>query len=206
MNILGVILAGGQSKRMGGGHKGLIELQKKPLCLHVIDRLRPQVGSVILNVNTHEEFFTKFGLPLVKDSLNNFVGPLGGVLAGMDWAFHNGYEYIVTAAADTPFFPLNLVENLRQVMKKDNYSIVMASTIDCQKKQNIHPTFGLWKVNLREDLRKSLNEGVRKMVAWTDRHSFCYSKFPSDNFDCFFNINNPEDLKKAKNIIDKGWV
>jgi molybdopterin-guanine dinucleotide biosynthesis protein A len=191
---------------MGGGHKGLIELQKKPLCLHVIDRLTPQVGSVILNVNTHEESFTKFELPLVKDSLNNFVGPLGGVLAGMDWAFNNDYEYIVTAAADTPFFPLNLVENLRQVMKKDNYSIVMASTIDCQNKQNIHPTFGLWKVNLREDLRKSLNEGVRKMVAWTDRHSFCYSKFPSDNFDCFFNINNPEDLKKAKNIIDKGWV
>jgi molybdenum cofactor guanylyltransferase len=206
LNILGVILAGGQSKRMGGGHKGLIKLQKKPLCLHAIERLRPQVSSIILNVNTHEELFAQFGLHLIMDSVDNFAGPLAGVLAGMDWASENGYEYIVTAAADTPFFPLNLVNVLGQVMKKNNCSIVMASTIDCQKKKNIHPTFGLWKVDLREDLRKSLNEGVRKMIIWTDRHTSSYSKFEQDRFDPFFNINTPEDLKKAENIINKGWV
>lgn len=206
MNILGVILAGGQSKRMGGGHKGLIKLQKKPLCLHAIERLRPQVSSVILNVNTHEELFAQFSLRLIKDSLDSFAGPLAGVLAGMDWASENGYEYIVTAAADTPFFPLNLVNDLVQVMKKDNCSIVMASTISCKEKKNIHPTFGLWKVDLREDLRESLNEGVRKMIVWTDKHAYSYSKFKQDRFDPFFNINTPEDLKKAENIINKGWV
>lgn len=206
MNILGVILAGGQSRRMGGGHKGLIKLRGQSLCSHVIDRFNSQVDSIILNVNTDKQLFLQYDLPLVSDSIDGFAGPLAGVLAGMDWASKNGYEYIVTAAADTPFFPLNLVKRLTYERKNNSSSIVLASTPDGNNSQSIHPTFGLWEVSLREDLRNSLNEGIRKMVKWTARHQSSSCLFTEGKFDRFFNINTPEDIFLAEDIIDKGWV
>jgi len=207
LNVIGVVLAGGQSRRMGGAHKGMLKLKTKPLCLHVIERLRIQTDVIVLNVNEQKEFFEKFKLPIIEDSIAGYAGPLAGVLAGMDWAYENGYNYILTVAVDTPFFPKDLLKKCKSTLLKEHCPIVLASTnVDHQVLGNLHPTFGLWNVNLRDDLRNSLNNGVRKMLAWTDRHQVKYCKFSVSKFNPFFNINKPDDLKKAEVIIKEGWA
>ena len=207
MNIVGVVLAGGQSKRMGGAHKGMLKLKTKSLSLHVLDRLSIQTEEIILNVNVQENLYKQFNLPIVRDSITDYAGPLAGVLAGMDWAYENGYNYILTVAVDTPFFPKDFLKKCKKTLMKDNCSIVLAYTTDKKKKsKNLHPTFGLWDVRLRNDLRKSLNSGIRKMLAWTDKHKVSYCKFSDSKFNPFFNINNPDDLIEAEDIIEKGWV
>ncbi|WP_169306072.1 molybdenum cofactor guanylyltransferase [Sulfitobacter sp. 15WGC] len=109
---LGVILAGGQATRMGGGDKGLLPLGQGTLLSSVIDRLEPQVAGLALNANGDAARFADLGLPVLADSIEGFAGPLAGVLAGLDWAAEQGAESIVTAAADTPFFPCDLVPRL----------------------------------------------------------------------------------------------
>lgn len=195
---LGVILAGGQATRMGGGDKGLLKLGDRCLLAHVIDRLEPQVAGVALNANGDPTRFDRFGLPVLADSVEGFVGPLAGVLAGLDWAASKGAKTIVTAAADTPFFPQDLVPRLLLASEGMIHPLVLAATPDPERGTVRHPTFGLWPVALREDLRAALQGGVRKVVIWTEKHGGREALFPVTGFDPFFNVNTPDDLARAE--------
>ncbi|MDW3224967.1 MAG: molybdenum cofactor guanylyltransferase MobA [Paracoccaceae bacterium] len=195
---LGVILAGGQATRMGGGDKGLLKLGEQTLLARVIDRLAPQVAGLALNANGDPTRFGGFGLPVLADSIEGFAGPLAGVLAGLDWAASQGADTIVTAAADTPFFPGDLVPQLLLASEGMAHPLVLSATPDPKRGQVRHPTFGLWPVELRDDLRAALEGGLRKVVMWTDKHNGREALFPVATIDPFFNVNTPEDLAKAE--------
>ena len=195
----GIILAGGQSRRMGGGDKGLLSLGGETLLARVIARLEPQVAEVALNANGDTARFEDFGLPIIADSVAEHPGPLAGVLAGMDWAAARGHSHIVTAAADTPFFPCDLVPRL--MLASESAPIALAATPDPERGMARHPTFGLWPVDLRDDLRAALSDGVRKVVAWTDKHGTAMAEFSATPFDPFFNVNTPEDMARAEGLL-----
>ena len=195
---LGVILAGGQATRMGGGDKGLRVVAGKRLLDHVLARLGPQVGHIALNANGAPARFDDFGLPVVPDSLPDWPGPLAGVLAGLDWAAGQGADAIVTVAADTPFFPRDLVARLQAAAGPSG--LALAATREGGKLWR-HPTFGLWPVALREDLRAALTGGLRKVVLWTDTHGAGTAEFETVPFDPFFNINTPEDIASAEQLV-----
>ncbi|MGR3804339.1 molybdenum cofactor guanylyltransferase MobA [Marinibacterium profundimaris] len=199
----GVILAGGLARRMGGGDKGLLELGGQPILRHVIDRLSPQVGALALNANGDPQRFAAYGLPVVADSIEGFAGPLAGVLAGLDWAAGQGAEAIVTAAADTPFFPRDLVARLNACASGQEHPLVLAATPDPERGRVRHPTFGLWPVALRDDLRAALEGGLRKVVLWTDGHDGREALFEDGPPDPFFNVNTPEDLATARALMER---
>lgn len=197
----GVILAGGQARRMGGGDKGRLMLGGRSLLRHVIDRLEPQVAGLALNANGDAARFADVNLPVVADSIDGFAGPLAGVLAGLDWAAEQGAESIVTAAADTPFFPCDLVPRLMMAAEGMAHPLVLSATPDTERGRNRHPTFGIWPVALRDDLRAALLGGLRKVVLWTDAHGAREALFPNAPFDPFFNVNTPEDLARAEDLL-----
>ncbi|KIN62097.1 Molybdopterin-guanine dinucleotide biosynthesis protein MobA [Sulfitobacter noctilucicola] len=196
---LGVILAGGQATRMGGGDKGLLTLGGQPLLRHVIDRLEPQTAQVAVNANGDPARFAAYELPVLPDSIEGFVGPLAGVLAGLDWAAEQGAQTIVTAAADTPFFPCDLVPQLLLASEGMIHPLVLAATTDTRRGTARHPTFGLWPVALRDDLRAALNGGLRKVVLWTEQHGGREAVFPDEH--AFFNVNTPDDLTQAEAML-----
>lgn len=191
---LGVILAGGQATRMGGGDKGLLPLGGGTILSQVVDRLEPQVAALALNANGNPARLAGLGLPVIPDSIDGFAGPLSGVLAGLDWAAAQGATHIVTAAADTPFFPCDLVPQLMLAAEQAGSDLALAATPDGR-----HPTFGLWPVRLRDDLRTALNDGLRKVVMWTDKHGGAIAEFPDDA--AFFNVNTPDDLATAEAML-----
>lgn len=200
---LGVILAGGLARRMGGGDKSLLSLGASSRVLdQVIARLGAQVDQMVLNANGDPERFDEFGLPVVADSLDGFLGPLAGVLAGLDYAAEHGFDHIVSVAADTPFFPTNLVLALETASKHMDVPIALAATKIEGGKTVRHPTFGLWPVALRDDLRSALQDGLRKVVLWTDQHGAETHVFESGDIDPFFNINTPEDLELANKMME----
>ncbi|HDZ80495.1 MAG TPA: molybdenum cofactor guanylyltransferase MobA [Roseobacter sp.] len=195
----GVILAGGQATRMGGGDKGLLRLGQQSILAHVIEQLSPQVAGLALNANGDAKRFSDIDLPVLPDSIDGFAGPLAGVLAGLDWAAAHGADTIVTAAADTPFFPGDLVPRLLLASEGMIHPLVLAATPDATRGRVRHPTFGLWPVALRDDLRRALDGGLRKVVMWTEQHAGREALFP--HADAFFNINTPEDLTRAEDLI-----
>ena len=195
----GVILAGGQATRMGGGDKGLRKLGGQSLLHRVEARLAPQVDQLALNANGDPARFADLGMPVISDSIAGFAGPLAGVLAGLDWAASQGAETIVTAAADTPFFPCDLVPQLLLASEGMTQPLVLAATPDAKRGTARHPTFGLWPVALRGDLRAALEGGLRKMVLWTQEHGGREALFPQE--DAFFNVNTPEDLARAEEML-----
>ena len=206
---LGVILAGGLATRMGGGDKGLLQIGGQSRLARVRDRLAPQVAGMALNANGDAVRFADLGLPVVADSIEGFAGPLAGVLAGLDWAAGQGAEAIVTAAADTPFFPTDLVARLLAASQGQTHPLVLATTPRTgeelksggRSKVNRHPTFGLWPVALRDDLRAALQDGLRKVVIWTDQHGGREALFDATPFDPFFNVNTPADLTRAEELL-----
>ena len=191
---LGVILAGGQATRMGGGDKGLLPLGGSTILSHVIARLEPQVAGIALNANGDPVRFAHLNLPVIADSIDGFAGPLSGVLAGLDWAASQGASHVVTAAADTPFFPCDLVPHLQLAAEAAGVDIALSKTPDGR-----HPTFGLWPTALRDDLRAALQDGLRKVVLWTDMHNAATAHFPDDA--AFFNVNTPKDLAQAEAML-----
>lgn len=196
---LGVILAGGMATRMGGGDKGLLSLGRATILARVIERLGPQVAGLALNANGDPARFAGFGLPVLPDTAPDRPGPLAGVLAGLDWAAAQGAETIVTAAADTPFFPCDLVPRLLLAAEGMGAPLALAATPHPRKGLLRHPTFGLWPVSLRDDLRAALVAGTRKVVLWTDGHGGREAVFAADRgLDPFFNVNTPEDLAQAQ--------
>ena len=202
----GVILAGGLATRMGGGDKGLLLLGDGTILDHVMARLAPQVDGLALNANGDPARFDAIGLPVLPDPLPGHGGPLVGVLAGLDWAAAEGADAIVTVAADTPFFPRDLVARLCEATRDMPRPLALAATPrgDGERTKSMsrsglvrHPTFGIWPVALRHDLRAALLDGLAKVVLWTERHAGREVVFDSGD-DPFFNVNTPDDLARAQ--------
>lgn len=200
-DIAGVVLAGGLARRMGGGDKALLELGGRPILAHVIERLEPQVGSIVINANGDPARFADYGLPVAADPIDGFAGPLAGVLAGFDWARENVPDagWMVTVASDTPFFPSDLVARMLAAVEAEGAEMACAASGGRH-----HPVFGLWPVRLAEDLRRAMiDEDIRKVDIWTARYRLAAVEFGTDPFDPFFNANRPEDLEKARNLLDE---
>ncbi|HEX2257875.1 MAG TPA: molybdenum cofactor guanylyltransferase MobA [Afifellaceae bacterium] len=201
--IAGVILAGGRATRMGGGDKPLKPLAGRPMLAYVIERLGPQVNSMVLNANGDPSRFAEFGLPVVPDSLEGFAGPLAGVLAGLRWAEEAVPEsrFVVSVAGDTPFFPRDLAPRLLEAGGGRDDRIVLAASPD-----GLHPVFGLWPLKLADALETFLTEGeARKILAFTDRHHRTEALFETlsidgEEVDPFFNVNTPEEVERAEAI------
>ena len=199
--IAGVVLAGGQSSRMGGGDKCLLPLGGKPILSHVINRISPQVEALALNANGDATRFSAYGLPVLPDSIAGFVGPLAGVLAGMDWAAETGYSHIVSVAADSPFFPAQLATGLRFACLASGLPMAMAHSPRPDGGYFRQPTFTLYDVSLRENLRTALHGGVRKVIPWVEPLGCGPIVFSGFGSDPFFNINTPEDLVFAEGVL-----
>jgi molybdopterin-guanine dinucleotide biosynthesis protein A len=197
MSPLGVILAGGKASRMGGVDKCFLPLMGRSVIDYVMERLVQQVPLIAINANGDLTRFDSFNLPTLSDSVVDFPGPLAGVLAGLDWAATLGASHIVTVAGDTPFFPMDLRIKLERAQVAQSKPISLAATQGVDR-LNMQPTFGLWPVELREDLRCQLGVGVRKVVQWAERHGKADAIFNIISQDPFFNINTPEDLMQAE--------
>ena len=200
MRIAGVILAGGLARRMGGGDKALLPLGGEPLLARVIARLRPQVEEIVLNANGDPARFARFGLPVIPDTVEGFAGPLAGILAGLRWAGARGCTHVASAAADTPFFPTDLVARLAAAARAEKTPIALAATEDPERGLSDHPTFGLWPVALADDLEAWLESGERKVVVWTRRHGAARAVFDEAGSYPFFNLNTPEDVAEAERL------
>lgn len=204
-DVTGVLLAGGQSRRMGGGDKGLLELAGRPMLGHVICRLGAQVGAMVINANGDPARFAAFGLPVVPDTIAGFVGPLAGVLAGMRWSAANApaARWIVTAAGDAPLLPSDLVARLLSAVEGRPEAIALA-----QSHGELHPVIGLWPVALADDLEQQLGAGVRKVLHWTDKHGtvpvpFLPARVCGLDIDPFFNANTPQELDQLRSMLAK---
>ena len=196
--IVGVTLAGGRAERMGGGDKGLCTVGGKAILAQVIERVRPQVDALVLNANGDPARFAAFDLPVVPDSVPDFAGPLAGVLAGLDWAaaHHPQAHYVVTAPADGPFLPRDLVRHLADTLAAEDAELVTAAS-----GAQTYPVVGLWPVTLRTALRDALTkEGMHKVDAWTRRFRRAAATFPAEPVDPFFNANTPEQLAEAERL------
>jgi molybdenum cofactor guanylyltransferase len=198
-DVAAVILAGGLSRRMGGGDKALIEVEGQSLLDRTIERLSPQVGAMVLNANGDPNRLAGFTLPVVPDVVEGYAGPLVGVLTGMEWLRDHsiGVEWMVSVAADTPLFPTDLVERLSAAALAEGADIAMATT-----NGRSHPVFALWPLRLAGELRRAVvDEGVRKIEAWTDRYKVAKVEWPSRPVDPFFNVNTPEDVVRLKLVL-----
>ena len=199
MKVAGLILAGGRSRRMGGGDKALRRLGGRTLLGHVIERLRPQVATLVINANSDPARFAGFGLPVVADSVGEFAGPLAGVLAGLDWVAINrpNLSHVASVATDAPFLPQDLVSRLAAALEEADADLACAASGG-----RAHPVVGLWPVRLKEDLRGALrDDGVRKVDLWTARHKLVTVPFADRPVDPFFNVNRPADLDVAAALL-----
>ncbi len=201
----GLLLAGGQARRMGGGDKCLLTLAGRPMLRHAIDRLRPQVGALALNANGDPARFAIFDLPVVADVVDGFAGPLAGVLTGMSWLgrVDPRAAWLATAATDTPFFPADLVVRLLEAATARNAEVALASSAG-----QAHPVFGLWRVSLEPALRRALvAEDERKIDRFASRYTVAEVVFDTPGYDPFFNVNRPADLAAAvrlSKLVEEG--
>jgi molybdopterin-guanine dinucleotide biosynthesis protein A len=196
--VLGLLLAGGQSRRMGGGDKCLRLLGGETILARIIARVGPQVRALVLNANGDPARFAGYRLPIVADSVEGFAGPLAGVLAGLDWVAANAPDcpWVASVPTDAPFLPTDLVARLLAAVESGADMACAASG------GQAHPVVGLWPVRLRDDLRQALSiEHVRKVDAWTARHRLATVEFPIAGIDPFFNANRPEDLATAEDLL-----
>jgi molybdopterin-guanine dinucleotide biosynthesis protein A len=199
MKIIGVLLAGGLARRMGGGDKSLRLVDGRPLLDRVIERLRPQAAGLVLNANGDPARFGSYGLPVVADSVSGFAGPLAGILAGLDWTAANRPDcpMIVSVATDAPFLPTDLVARMERVLTTENADLACAASGG-----QAHPVIGLWPVRLRDELRRALtSEGIRKVDVWTARYKLVIVPFVDLPVDPFFNANRPDDLEEAARLL-----
>jgi molybdopterin-guanine dinucleotide biosynthesis protein A len=195
---LGLVLAGGLARRMGGGDKALIEVGGTTILARVLATLTPQCEAIILNANGDTTRFAAFGLPVVSDDIPDFAGPLAGILAGLDWmAAHDpGQQWMVSVPGDCPFLPGDLVTRLHQAREQAAMPLACAKSGDWR-----HPVVGLWDVTLRDDLRRAIvDEDLHKIEIWTARHGIAIAEWPDRPVDPFFNVNTPEDRDRANEI------
>lgn len=207
--LVGVLLAGGLSSRMGGGDKSLKTVGGVTILERVVTRMRPQVGRLILNANGDPARFRSLpflaDLPVAPDGVPDFAGPLAGVLAALDWAAEHapGASDVISVATDGPFLPRDLAARLIGARDDARARLACARSGSHQGGWQTHPVIGLWPVALRHDLRSALvDEGLRKIDRWTARHPLVYADFGTDPVDPFFNANTPDDLAEAERIAD----
>ena len=186
-DITGVILAGGKGRRMGGLDKGLVELDGRPLIAHVIDRLRPQVGALLINANRNTEEYRRFGYLVTEDELEDYQGPLAGFAAALRSA---DTDCILTVPCDGPFFPENLAKRLLSALKDNKAELAVA-----HDGERMQPVYALIPRALLPSLKEFLNRGERKIDRWYALHKTALADF-SDTPNSFFNINSSEDILK----------
>jgi molybdenum cofactor guanylyltransferase len=195
---LGLVLAGGLARRMGGGDKALLRIGGVSILDRVLERLGPQCSRIILNANGDPRRFASTGLPVVADDLPGFAGPLAGILAGLDWAAAHSPEitWIGSVPGDCPFLPRDLIARLHRARTEAGSPLACAKSGEWR-----HPVVGLWPVVLRHDLRHALvEEDLRKIEVWTCRHGVALAEWPDAPVDPFFNVNTPEDAARAEEI------
>jgi molybdopterin-guanine dinucleotide biosynthesis protein A len=201
-NICGLLLAGGQSRRMGGGDKCLMELGGQTLLRRLIATAAPQVAPLVLNTNSDPALFRDYGLPVAPDVVDGYAGPLAGVLTGLEWAAANAphCDWVASFASDAPFAPTDLVSRMRTAIEREDSDMACASSAGRD-----HPVFALWPVRLAAELRAAVvTEGVRKVDTWTARYTLARAEFGTADGDPFFNINRPEDLAAAEVLLVAG--
>jgi len=198
---LGLVLAGGLARRMGGGDKARIRIGSATILERVLARLTPQCSRVIINANGDPARFADTHLPIVADSVPDFAGPLAGILAGLDWAVANSpnCEWLASVPGDCPFLPSDLAERLHEAR------LAAGTALSCARSGEWrHPVIGLWPVSLREDLRHALlAEGLHKIEVWTERHGVSIADWPTEPVDPFFNVNTPEDAAQAETVTKR---
>jgi molybdopterin-guanine dinucleotide biosynthesis protein A len=197
-DVAGVVLAGGLSRRMGGGDKGLKEIGGKPILDRVIATIKPQLAALAINANGDSLRFSNYELPIIPDGVADFPGPLAGILAGLDWeaAALPSAAYLLSVPTDTPFLPDDLVMRLRQAVRE---GAELASVISGGQ---THPVIGLWPVSLRDELRQALiGENLRKIDRFTARYRLALVEYPLTPCDPFFNVNTPEDVELAEGYL-----
>jgi len=197
---LGLVLAGGLARRMGGGDKARLEIGGVSILDRVLATLSAQCTGIIINANGDPERFADTGLEVVPDNVPGFAGPLAGILAGLDWLAKqdNGVEWVLSVPGDCPFLPDDLVERLHIARRKMGAGVPLACARSGEWR---HPVVGLWPLALRDSLRKSLVEdNLRKIEAWTAQHGVAIADWPAEPVDPFFNVNTPEDAERAARI------
>lgn len=195
---LGLILAGGLARRMGGGDKPRTSIGGQSILSRVIERMAPQCMRLILNANGDPSRFSDTGLPVVADDVPDFAGPLAGILVGLDWAAANvpDVDTVVSVPGDCPFLPRDLVQLLEEARQREGTPLACARSGEWR-----HPVVGLWPVALRADLRHALiQEDLRKIELWTARHGVALADWPAEPVDPFFNVNTPGDAAAAARI------
>ena len=198
--IPGVLLAGGLARRMGGGDKPMRQIGGRSILERVIARLQPQCGELILNANGDPARFAGFGLSVIPDSVADFPGPLAGVLAALDWAAAHrpGVSLVLSAAADCPFLPRDLVARLHEALLNENAQLAVAASGG-----QSHPVIGLWRVALRDELRHALvQDNIRRVDRWTARYKLTTVAWPTAPLDPFFNANTMEDVAEAERLAE----
>lgn len=184
-----VILAGGGSRRMHGKDKGLLPLHGKPLIRHVIGRLAPQTGRLLINCNNNCDSYSDFGYPLQSDTLPGGLGPLAGLLGTMESA---NSDYILSVPCDTPYLPTDLLARMCHTMQQNRAEVCTVTD-----GERTHPVILLVSHQLKDNLRQYLMGGGRKVLDWYERQNHCIADF-SDQPDAFANINTPEQLQLAE--------
>ena len=194
---LGLVLAGGRARRMGGGDKPLTPLAGRPILAHVVERLRTQCDGLVLSANGDPARFAAFGLPVIADTVPDFAGPLAGILAGLDWLARHRPEtvWLLSVAADTPFIPRDLARRLHAARIAAGTPLACAASAG-----QAHHATGLWPVALRQDLRKALAAGERKISRWTQAQGIVAVEWEAEPVDPFFNVNTPDDLREAERL------
>jgi molybdenum cofactor guanylyltransferase len=188
-DIAGAILAGGQSRRMGED-KARFHLGGVTLLERAIERFKPQVASLIINVHEETPDLGRYGLSVVEDAEGHHQGPLAGLLAALCWARENHFAWLVTVAVDTPFFPRDLVTRLVEAAQDHDMAVARSG-------QRLHPVFGLWKTALVPDLALFIKDGSRSVNHWATTHDARIAEWPTHPYDPFFNINAPGDVSTA---------
>jgi molybdopterin-guanine dinucleotide biosynthesis protein A len=202
--IPGLLLAGGLARRMGGGDKPMRQIAGRTILDRVIARLKPQCDGLVLNANGDPNRFANFGLPVIPDTIANFPGPLAGILAGLDWlaAHRPDVSWMLSAAADCPFLPRDLVARLHRARVQQDAQLAVAASGG-----QSHPVIGLWSVGLRDELRHALVvEDIRKIDRWTARYPLASVSWPAEPLDPFFNANTVDDIAEAERLaaLDAG--
>ena len=192
----GLVLAGGLSRRMGGGDKPLVEIDGKTILERVLTVLSGQCVGLVINANGDPTRFARYGQPVVADNVPGFVGPLAGILAGLDWVASHApdVEWVVSSPGDCPFLPADLVARLHDARRTQRLPLACARSGEFR-----HPVAGLWPITCREGLRGVLtNEGLRKIEVFTARHGVAFAQWHTEPIDPFFNVNTPEDAARAE--------
>jgi len=196
MSVVGVLLAGGLSRRMGGGDKNQLDLGSRPILDHVIERTKPQVDTLILNANGDPARFDGYGLPVVADVIDGYAGPLAGILTGMEWVVEHvpDAKWLASFPTDAPFLPCDLVVKLCAAIAAEDADMACAMS-----QGRTHPPIAVWPVELHRNLRQAMvDEDMRKIDRWTARYKVIHVPFDDPDMDPFFNINRAENLKEAE--------